>query len=487
MLRILIGKEILETALDLRFAIVTVLFIVLIPLGMYVGRKDYERRLANYQREYQMYRQHYGKNVDASVEAQGFRPPPVLSVFALGLDPFMPDKAITSRSGLVRAAKEPGIDNSQALLFGKADFLFNVSFIVSLAALIFTFNRISGEKERGTLRAMIANDVRRGDILLAKIVANYVALLIPFTLATLVALAIMGSSSDISVRSQGFGSALAAIVMITFLFILVMVSLGVCLSTFTHSSVGSIMAAFLVWVILVLGIPKVSPMIAEVVYPIESRNVANLTQKIAREEIEKEFGQKKGQLYEACRAEFGLALGTVSSSPQSEAERRAYAKYDQEAATLDRNCQDRIADTIRQLERDYRNRRNIQTSVAVNLSRLSPISCYAYLVSSLSGTGTAEPDRFAANADRYQDEVKQAIYDNFVIKRYANTGGSSATNVDTVNGFDSSKASIPDMTYLYTTPAEALREGWADALLLVVFNVLFFAVAFVRFSKYDVR
>ncbi len=486
MLRTLVAKEILETVLDLRFAIVTVLFLVLIPLGMYVGRKDYERRLANYQREYQMYRQHYGKAVDADVEAQGFRPPPVLSVFALGLDPFMPDRAITSRSGLVRAAKEPGIDNPQALLFGKADFLFNVSFIVSLAALIFTFNRVSGEKERGTLRAMIANHVRRGDILLAKIVANYVALLAPFAFATLIALMILSGSSDISAHSQGFNAALIAIVIITFLFILVMVSLGVCLSTFTHNSVGSIMAAFLIWVILVLGIPRVSPMIAEVVYPIESRNVANLAQKIAREEIENEFRRKKGQLYEACREEFGLPAGVVSSSPRTEDEKKAYAKYDQEAAAFDRDCQERIAGTIRQLEQDYRNRRNTQAAVAVNLSRLSPISCYAYLVSSFSGTGTAEPDRFAANADRYQQEVKQSVYDNFVVKRYSN-GRGTATSVDTVEGYDSSKASIPDMEYLYTTPTEALRDGWADALLLAIFNVLFFAIAFVRFSRYDVR
>jgi ABC-type transport system involved in multi-copper enzyme maturation permease subunit len=487
MFRTLVAKEILETVLDLRFAIVTVLFLVLIPLGMYVGRKDYERRLANYQREYQIYHEHYGKSVGASVEAQGFRPPSMLSIFALGLDPFMPDKAITSRSGLVRAAKEPGIDNAEALLFGKADFLFNVSFIVSLAALIFTFNRISGEKERGTLRAMIANNVRRGDILLAKIVANYAALLIPFTLATLIALAILGASSDISIRSHGFGSALAAIVIITFLFILVMVSLGVCLSTFTHSSIGSIMAAFLVWVILVLGIPKVSPMIAEIAYPIESRNVASLTQKIAREEIEKEFNQKKGQLYEACRAEFGLERGTVESGPREGPAKEANDKYDWEVIALDRDCQTRVADTVRQLEQDYRNRRNIQTSVSMNLSRLSPISSYAYLVSALSGTGTAEPDRFTANADRYQQQVKEAVYDNFVVKRYVNTGGSSASSSNAVEGFDSSKASIPEMEYAYTTVAEALREGWADVLLLAAFNVLFFAVAFVRFSKYDVR
>lgn len=483
----LIKKEITETVLDLRFVIVTVLFVVLIPLGMYVGRKDYERRLANYQREYQMYRQYYGKNVGASVEAQGFRPPSPLSIFASGLDPFMPDKAITSRSGLVRAAKEPGIDNAEALLFGKADFLFNVSFIVSLAALIFTFNRISGEKERGTLRVMISNSVRRTEILLAKIVANYVTLLIPFTVALLIALLILSTSSAISVFSAEFLPALAAILIVTFLFVLVMVCLGVCLSTFTHNSIASIMAAFLVWVIFVLGVPKVSPMIAEVVYPIESRNVANLGQRIAREQIEKEFDQKKRQLYDRCRGELGLDLNRAVSNPRDETEKKANARYDREVVALDSECQRRVTDTLRRLEQNYRNKRNIQMSVAVNLSRLSPVSCYTYLVSSLSGTGTAAPDTFVKNAERYQDQVKRVIYDNFVIKSYGGTHSGTASSWIIAEGFDQSKASIPDMVYQYTAPAEALRAGWMDAFLLVVFAVLFFAAAFVSFLRYDVR
>jgi ABC-type transport system involved in multi-copper enzyme maturation permease subunit len=487
MLRTLIGKEVLETVLDLRFVIVTVLFIVLIPLGMYVGRKDYERRLANYHQEHQMYRQHYGNKVGAEVAAEGFRHPSPLSIFASGLDPFMPDKAVTSRSGLVRAVKQPGIDNAEALLFGKADFLFNVGFVVSLAALIFSFNRISGEKERGTLRALISNSVRRTDILLAKVVANYATLLIPFSISLLIALLILTGSKDISIFSAGFLPALMTIMALTFLFILVMVCLGVCPSTFTHSSVTSIMAAFLIWVIFVLGVPKIGPMIAEIVYPIESRNVANLAQKIAQEQIEKEFDQKKRQLYDRCREAFGLDLNRVASNPSDETERKANARYDQEVASLDGECQRRVTETLRQLEQDYRNKRSIQMSVAVNLSRLSPVSCYTYLVSSLSGTGAGAPNTFARNAERYQDQVKRAIYDNIAIKRYGGTHGGTATSWKMAEGFDLSKASIPDMTYQYMTLTEALQAGWMDAFLLVVFAILFFAIAFVRFGRYDVR
>jgi len=43
------------------------------------------------------------------------------------------------------------------------------------------------------------------------------------------------------------------------------------------------------------------------------------------------------------------------------------------------------------------------------------------------------------------------------------------------------------MKYEYMTIAEVLRTSWIDILLLFTFNILFFAVAFWRFNKYDVR
>jgi len=82
MLAALIIKEIVTAVLDLRFVIASLLFLVLIPLGMYASLKDYEQRLANYQQEHQMYRQKYGEEVSSNVEVQGFRPPAMPRPFA---------------------------------------------------------------------------------------------------------------------------------------------------------------------------------------------------------------------------------------------------------------------------------------------------------------------------------------------------------------------------------------------------------------------
>ena len=489
MLGILIKKEIAETILDFRFVIVTLLCVVLIPLGMYVSRKNYEQRMAEYQREHQMYRQHYGKNVSYKVQAQGFKPPSVLSIFALGLDSFLPDKVITSRSGLFDTAKAHGINNPQSLLFGKVDLLFNVSFVMSLAALIFTFNSISGEKEKGTLRLAIANSIPRGQILLSKIVGNYVVILIPFLISLLFALLILDVSPNVSIVSPQVCPSLLVIIFVTFLLLLAMVGLGVFVSTLTYTSLTSIVMLLFVWVILVLAIPKVSPMIAEIFYPIESQSIISLRKQIASEDVQKEFDQKRRELFDRCRTAYGVPLGGGSSNvpKSSAADKKAYAQFERELPLLNEEYQKRTANVTRQIEQDYKNKRNVQASVAMNLSRISPISCYTYLLSELSGTGITEQENFDENAQRYQDEVKKTIYDNFVIMSYGGVGGGRATTIDPIEGFDQAKASLPEMHYRYQTLAEALQAGWADILLLFLFNILFFIAAFLRFRKYDVR
>ena len=487
MLGILIKKEIAETVLDLRFVIVTLLCVVLIPLGMYVSRKDYEQRLAGYQRAYQMYRQSNTKRLkpfDFSLVMEGYRPPSPLSIFACGIEPFMPDKVLTSRSGFFRTAKESGIYNPQSLLFGKVDLLFNVGFVMSLAALIFTFSSISGEKESGTLRLMIANAIPRGQVLLGKVVGKYATLLIPFIVSVLIALIILSASPVVSIASSKVYLSFLVILLVTFLYILVMISLGVLISTLTHKSITSNVVALLFWVVFIIAVPKISPLMAEIVYPIESKNVVDMSKRMVRENIIEELEQRKLQLSDTAMSKFGLsgAEHTVFDFEKDPQGVKAKAWYDSEVTALEDEHEKRIANELRKIEQDYSNKANVQTSITMSLSRISPASCYTYVICELSGTGVMERDNFVANARRFQEKAEETIYDKFEVETL---GG--RTSVAVTGELAKLEVSPPEMDYRRRTLAEAFEAGWADILLLFLFNILFFLVAFLRFRKYDVR
>jgi len=315
---------------------------------------------------------------------------------------------------------------------------------------------------------------------------------------------IFDASPVVSIGSPEVWPALLIIMVATLLFIFSMVSLGVCISTFTAHSMGSIVLLFFVWAMFIIGVPRMSPMIAELIYPVESGSVFSFRKRMVRDDIEKQFEQVKKEtidskqdaeresLQEATRqklmeiAEHERADGRESSLKAAEELNRKYnvrlreigAKYEPQIQRLVEECQRRIASELNRVEQDYRNRRNIQFSIATNLARVSPVSCYAYIVSGLSGTGIAEPDNFVRNARMFQEDINQIFYDkvSWLFGRQRR-----------LEGFPSDSLTFPNMRYRYFNLAEALQMYWPDILLLCLFNVLFCALALMRFNRYDVR
>ena len=65
-----------------------------------------------------------------------------------------------------------------------------IGYVLSLIAILFTFDSISGERERGTLRLMLANSIPRHTVLLGKFLGALISISAPLTLAVLMNLLI---------------------------------------------------------------------------------------------------------------------------------------------------------------------------------------------------------------------------------------------------------------------------------------------------------
>jgi ABC-type transport system involved in multi-copper enzyme maturation permease subunit len=481
MLGALIKKEIVSTILDLRFIIASLLFLVLIPLGMYVSRKGYEKRLANYQLEHQMYRQKYGKEVSYEVEVHGFRPPSMRSVFASGLDHYIPDKVITTRSGLFRTAKDVRGD-SPALIFGRMDFFFNMCFVASLVALAFTFNCISGEKQAGTLGLMLSYPVSRSHILLSKIVGAYVALLIPLTMSLLIASIILELSQDISILLPELYPSFLIILAATLVYLLTMVTLGVLISGTTQKPIISMTVSLFVWVIMVLALPKAGTMLARITYPVEAEQVVNLRKYMVYDDLHETYKQKSVDIHKKYPDPMSKLIYKYFTrmrdlpKDQIPSEYHVVIPLDEELTALIKDTEQQIRNETGRIEQNHKNKMKMQNTIAMTISRLSPACCYSYLISGLSHTGSGEYDRFIENAREFQDLVKKTIYDCFYRRIYA--GGWSEF------ALHEPPETLPDLQYRYLGLREILEAGLVDVIL---FTFLFFALAFVAFNKYDVR
>ena len=141
--------------------------------------------------------------------------------------------------------------------------------------------------------------------------------------------------------------------------------------------------------------------------------------------------------------------------------------------------EEQIKNEIGHIEQNHKNKMNLQNTIAMTISRLSPACCYSYLICGLSNTGTGEYDQFMENAREFQDLVKTTIYDNFFAR----------ISEGSISGHHLHKFpdTLPDIQYRYLSLGEILEAGLVDVILSVGFAFMFFALAFVAFNRYDVR
>jgi ABC-type transport system involved in multi-copper enzyme maturation permease subunit len=485
MLRTLIRKEITETILDLRFVIATLLCVVLIPLGMYVSLKDYEQRLQEYQTSVQQYEQRSKRSMfSGDFGAEGYRPPSPLSVFSGGLKDKLNMKVTTQYDGNYHIENLSRDENLQAVLFGKIDFAFIVSMVLSLLALIFTFRIVTGEKESGTLRLIVAGNVPRWKVIFSKMVGSYFVFLAPVLLSFLVGLLFLGNS-EILLLSAGHFGAIFLVLVISLLFLFCVFNLGIFVSALTHSSIVSMIGVLFAWVVLALVIPKMSPMIAQVVHPIRSRQVVDTEKAMVLGEIRREKEKAEAELYKKVLTEAGL--GVERAFDDSAETEQAQKQYNKQKGPVIRQYQERMSKEARRIEEDYTNQRQAQVAIAANLSRISPVCCLVYALSEISGTGSSEIENFSKQAQLFQETVKRNFYDNFEFSEYR-TENQWSGGYYRKEGFDLDKFPVPHISgYRHVDLAGALSVCWLDIVLLVLFSVLFFAGAFASFLRYDVR
>ena len=62
----------------------------------------------------------------------------------------------------------------------KIDWGFVTAVLLSFMGILFTFDAISGEQERGTLRLMLANSISRNTVICGKFLGAFFSISIPF-------------------------------------------------------------------------------------------------------------------------------------------------------------------------------------------------------------------------------------------------------------------------------------------------------------------
>ncbi len=471
MLRDIIKKEIQDTIMSPRFVFTFLLCTILILLSVYTGINNYQAEMKEHSAAVALNRknlesqQSYGTLAGLGTKIN--RRPQVLSTVVSGI------WEAVGRVAVVNIAFDPSMVDSKYssnpifAVFGSLDLAFIVKIVLSLFAILFTYDAIVGEKERGTLKLALSNRVPRDTLILGKAIGGFVSLLIPLIIPLVLGLLILMIYPNISL-SGGDWLRIGIICLLFLLYLSVFFTLGLFISARTTRSSTSFLLLLFIWVTFVTIIPKAAVMMAGQIKPIPSVHQITAQKDAYLQEIQKEAMTE----YKKFSDE-----NPRPGKDKPEERERWNEKYKEWAEEFQRRLTGKIDEKNAAIEQDYQAKMRQQQKLAVNLSRVSPASALMFSTMSLARTGVDEHERFLNSVKMYKPIFTKWI--NEKMMRNLN-----------LSGGEQPKPDLSDMPQHEFTPegfGESMTRALPDLFLMVFLIILFFVGAYVSFLRYDVR
>ena len=360
-------------------------------------------------------------------------------------------------------------------VFGEIDLTFIIQTVISLFAILFTYDMVSGEKERGTLRQCLSNPVPRNTYILGKSIGSFISLLIPFALPLLLSLLIILVVGGIQFSGDEW-IRLALIIGGYVLYMLAFFSLGLLISTVTKNSAISFLVLLFAWVLLVLVIPKGSMMIANQVHPIPGINDVRADQFKLRENF-------NSTVWRRIAEEFDKAGGMSMDRSQR------FAFFRQTRSEIRDELEPDFLSQNKKLIDDFKREQSNLTNLAMNLSRISPASAITYIGMNLSATGYEEQENFLSQLSEFREEFTNFIELEMEKEQAAMASGRGFRGRMTAAQEQGTLEveRIPKFEYRPLELGDNMEAVLPDYASLIILSIVLYLLAFINFLKYDVR
>ena len=494
MLWTIVRREITANILSFRFLMGLLIYFSLIVTNLFVLTRGYEDRLQSYQTAIRENEDEISKITRYSEfgltrRLKCDRQPKLLSIFNEGVDK-RKGNVVTVAHGYVPAvAEQHGSDNPYLNIFSSIDFTVICQVVMSLLALLFSYDAISREKEAGTLGLTLSCAVPRPKLLLGKYIAGMVSISLPLLASFVAGLLVIQFSPYVSFSGSDWGRILL-IFLVSMLYVSLFFLVGLFLSTRTDRPSITLMFSMCVWVLFVLIIPNLTVLLVEHASPIQSeepyKEQAGDQWKQYEAEV-KDYLQKRGvenPLDLANPSGVGARSGvndydsgeTVSASSFRNEEGLSLA---QECYGFKENLRAQYADRIWQIHKEYLDKNpNRQSLLALNISRISPAAVYYNTAAILAETDLGSFWRFMEQTRQYRREWVEYLRDKkiFSSRRWFTTEFEEPIDLSRIPRFKEQSEGI----------GGSLQRASLDIMILAVLNILFFMGAFISFLRYDV-
>ena len=402
-------REIYDNLNSLRFALTTVLLLALMVTNAVRHLREHPKRVQRYQNAATESLNHLTARADDSLytlsqEGPGnfYKKPSPLHFCANGGEPLLPDTVEVEEPHVFGTVGTSDSYEEKVVLHGiwslsypdanlqnkdvgpdvsQVDWVFIIGYVLSLIAILFTFDAFSGEREHGTLRLMLANSVPRHTILIGKFLGALLSMSIPFTLAVLVNLLLISTANTVHLTTEAWGR-LGIIFCLALLYTSLFLALGLLISTRVQRSAVSLMILLLTWVTFVVFMPSTLASIASSFSPAVSFD---------------EFWQQRNPAQEDLWDKYGDRLWSEESDEETLRAKSGF--YTEHVERSERWRKERL-----EYQSDQVHRAHAITSI-------SPATLLQHLIEAFAGTGFDRHLQFVENTQRYARQFREFIVD----------------------------------------------------------------------------
>ena len=460
-------RELYDNLNSLRFALATILLLGLMLINAVVHIGEHPVRMQKYHdaATESLDRLRSRTNLyHIAQEGPGrlYKKPSSLHFCADGGDPFLSDHvrgfhawSTDGLAGFWQLDYIPATLNSKNIRPDtiKIDWAFVIGYVLSLIAILFTFDSISGERERGTLRLTLANSVPRHTVLIGKFLGALVSISVPFTLAVLMNLLVISTSNDVQLGPDAW-SRLGIIFFLSMLYLGLFLALGLLVSSRVRHSAVSLVILLLTWVTFVVFMPS---------------TLASIASGFSTPMTYGQFDQRARQLVNELRGEYEARLQDAREDPAEKIELAG------EYVIKDVTERERLS-------HEYLAQQHAQIQLARSVTRISPVVLVQHLLEVFAGTGFGRHQQFVENVQRYAREYREFVTD------MDRADLESLHIIGTYEGM-SKKPISPESIPTFEDTLSLSRDFNAaaiDLLLLTLFFVVFLSGAFLAFVRIEI-
>jgi len=461
-------RELYDNLNSLRFALATVLLFVLMLINAMIHVQEHPVRMQKYYDATTKSLNTLRSRTDLfSIAQEGpgylYKKPSPLYFCAEGGDIFLsnfvyatPSIQITNNLRGFWSLHYPGaFPNSSNIRPEtiKVDWEFVIGYVLSLIAILFTFDSISGERERGTLRLMLANSVPRHTVLIGKLLGALVSISVPFTLAILMNLLIISTSSEVHLGTDVW-LRLVTIFIISILYLCAFLALGLLVSSSVQNSAASLVILLLTWCTFVVFIPSTVASIA-----------SGFSNPMTYDEFYKRQRQHQKELREEYLALLKETRGFENKKIQIDSEYVVKGTEQEERLT-----QEHLTQQIGQIQ------------LARSVTRISPVTLIQHLLEVFVGTGFERHQQFLENVQRYARAYREFVTD-------MDRADPDSLHIFGVREGMSQKPVNPESIPTFEDKLSLSRDFNAaaiDLFLLILLFVILMSATYLRFVSIDV-